>query len=323
MHICEKKGIHINMLAKIFRRIAWWGLLFALSAYSAFFAVPALLGKNAKAETSPIVISVWHVDTFEGGKGSRANFLKKVASRFEKTQNNVTVLVSAMTKAGVEAAFAESRFPDALSYGVGVSVNAEECVCWCEGRYALYSLTNDFQAASKDNTVLSVGGDNFSIAAAFWCGLSGELVAKDATTAYVEFLGGKYAYLLGTQRDASRLETRGVSAYCQPIAEFSDLQQYLSVFDGENKKMANAFVGYLLQEESQKLLTEIGMFSPIYDIYPSDGGSRKTLETVKPTYTLSPFLGQSGRSELQTLLQKGDREVLKKFWKVRSNTFKL
>lgn len=319
----EKKGIHINMLAKIFRRVAWWLLLAAVLAYSTLFALPALLGKNEKLKTSPVVLSVWHVDTFEGGKGSRANFLKKIANRFEKTQTNVTTLVSAMTKTGVETAFAEGRFPDVLSYGVGVSVNAEECVCWCEGRYALYSLTENFQSVSTENTVVSVGGNNFPLAAAFWGGLTGELTAKDATTAYVEFLGGKYAYLLGTQRDASRLETRGVSAYCQPIDGFSDLQQYVSVFGGENKKTANAFVAYLLQEESQKLLTEIGMFSPLYDVYPSDGGLRKTLEAVKPTYTLSPFLGERGRSELQTLLHRGDGEVLKKFWKVRSNTFKL
>lgn len=327
MHKRGRKGINIIMFKKVFRQIAWWVALIATFAYTLAFALPSLLGGSEGKDTPRAVLSVWHVDTFEGGKGSRASFLKKVAQNYERQTEGVTVLVQAMTKTGVEAAFAEGRAPDLLSYGIGVSVNASEAHCWCEGRYALYSLSEDFNAVSAENTVLSSGGENLPAVAAALAGLSGELTVKSSTTAYVEFLNGKYAYLLGTQRDASRFEVRGVSVYCLPLKGFSDLRQYVSVVKTENKKLANAFIGYLLAEESQKLLTGIGMFSALYDVYSSDDGMRKMLEDTKPTYTLSPFIGGKAREEAGRCaveaLRVGNAEVLKKFLKVRSNTFKL
>ena len=82
----------------------------------------------------------------------------------------------------------------------------------------------------------------------------------------VEFVSGKEKYFLGTQRDIIRLNNRGFEYIAQPLKNFNDLYQYASVTaTDENKRVyACAFLDYLLTENVQKRLTEIGMFSDFY-----------------------------------------------------------
>ena len=49
---------------------------------SAFYAYPSLRNKRETNSENPIAVRLWHVDSFEGGKGSRSAFLKRRAAEF-------------------------------------------------------------------------------------------------------------------------------------------------------------------------------------------------------------------------------------------------
>ena len=58
--------------------------------FAALVLAIVLYPREAQTESAqPVVVSVWNVDTFEGGRGSRTSFLKRVAQRAESEQENV------------------------------------------------------------------------------------------------------------------------------------------------------------------------------------------------------------------------------------------
>jgi len=75
------------------------------------------------------VITLWQIDCFEGGKGSRANWLKSIVSGFEKKHNGVFVNVEALS---VETANklinSGQKKPDIISWGTGVNLNEQQLI---------------------------------------------------------------------------------------------------------------------------------------------------------------------------------------------------
>ena len=231
-------------------------------------------GKEVQADTPKRVITVWNVDTFEGGKGSRTSFLKKIARRTEKKRGGVYYLISSYTKEGAEAALSQGVTPDILSFGVGLSDFAEKslpiplsfaggetdggCLAypWCRGKYYLFSLTDNFEEAGE--TAIGCGGSNLSVVSAAFEGIQG--TEMEALAAYTGFLGEKYRYLLGTQRDECRFLSRGVQVYKRELSEYCDLYQYFSVLSSELRDDCFALLDELLSQEAQEELSEIGMY---------------------------------------------------------------
>lgn len=310
----------------------------ALCALSVLWAIPALRRGGAE-ESQTGVVRLWNVDTFEGGKGSRTAFLNRIAAVYEKNNPGIFVMVSSYTAEGAAAAFAEGNYPDMLSFGPGFSAAAEKCLCiegfsfsggtvagecravpWCRGGYALFSLEDGFDDVGAGNTVVSSGGSNLPLVAAALLPL-GDAASEESTSAYVRFLGGKYKYLLGTQRDVCRFAARGVNVYCRPLGEFSDLYQYIAVLaEGEaEREICGEYIRTLLGEDSQKRLTEIGMFSPFFDIYGADDPIADEMERITARYTLGAFTSAEGLREAnaaaKSALGGGSAEVLKNFLK--------
>ncbi len=249
-------------------------LAFALAAAS-FLAVCLIPAEKGEDEAEKRVIRVWNVDTFEGGKGSRTAFLKAAARRAEKGREGVYYLVSSYTAEGAEEAFRAGDAPDAISFGIGLSVFAERSLPlphsfsggeiggetraypWCRGGYFLFSPDEDFEREGR--TAISSGGSNLPEVAASLSGISGE--ALPALSAYTAFLGGKFRYLLGTQRDLCRFRARGVSVCARPLSAYCDLYQYYSVLSAERREDCLALLEELLSERTQAELEEIGMYS--------------------------------------------------------------
>ena len=250
-----------------FGRMFWRGLPFLLLLAAA--AIVFLPQKSEKAEAR-IVVRVWNIDTFEGGKGSRTAFLKSVA---RELKGEAFYLVTSYTLEGALSAFAEGDAPDVLSFGVGLSEFAERLLPlpysfaggelggktlaypWCMGGYYLFSLTG-FEGEGR--TALSVGGENLPAVAARLEGIWGE--ETESVAAYTGFLSGKYRYLLGTQRDVCRFQARGVSVQARPLTKYCDLYQYIGILSSEKRDASLAFVEALLSPEVQGRLSQIGMF---------------------------------------------------------------
>ena len=248
-------------------RMFWRGLPFLLLLAAA--AIVFLPQKSEKAEAR-IVVRVWNIDTFEGGKGSRTAFLKNVA---RELKGEAYYLVTSYTLEGALTAFAEGEAPDVLSFGVGLSEFAERLLPlpysfaggelggktlaypWCMGGYYLFSLT-DFEGDGR--TALSVGGENLPAVAARLEGIAGE--ETESVAAYTGFLSGKYRYLLGTQRDVCRFQARGAIVQARPLTKYCDLYQYIGILSSEKRDASLAFVEALLSPEVQGRLSQIGMF---------------------------------------------------------------
>ena len=249
----------------------------ALPFITVFVIVAAVIfypKEHEKENAEKRIVRIWNVDTFEGGKGSRTAFLRNVARRVEKEREGVYFLISSYTAEGAEAAFSKGEAPDMLSFGVGLSTFAEKSLPlpysfaggdlegktlaypWCRGGYSLFSLDERFDQEGR--VAISVGGSNLPEVAARYAKIFGEEV--ESTAAYVGFLSGKYRYLLGTQRDICRFQTRGASVYEKKLSAYNDLYQYLSLLSNENREDCLAFFEVLLSKKVQSSLFEIGMF---------------------------------------------------------------
>lgn len=207
--------------------------------------------KSGKSEVN-ISLTLWQIDGFEGGKGSRTGYLQQTASDFSK-KLHCHITVTSLTAEAARENLSAGNVPDMISYAAGAYgfekyfTGEKPYEVWCRGGYCLLTIDGDFSDATHKNTVVNSGKDNFSSIAALFCGLQGAAVAEP-TSAYVSLIGGKYKYLLGTQRDIYRLKTRGESFRIKPVTEFNDLYQNISVTakTAENRGAAEYFIQFLL-----------------------------------------------------------------------------
>lgn len=274
-----------------------FSLIFALAFYPDTH-------KEGKSEEKKRVVRVWNVDTFEGGKGSRTNFLKRAAAKAEKINDEVYYLITSYTVEGANRAFVTGQRPDVLSFGIGASYperalplpysfagGEAEGGCyaypWCRGEYYLFSMADNFE--EEGTVAISSGGENLVEVAAALNGISGERV--DSLSAYVAFLGGQYRYLLGTQRDKCRFVSRGVTVYEKPLTEFCDLYQYISVLSSEKREDCLALVHMLLSDEVQNTLDSIGML-PV-----KSGGTVRTVSAFSDGDSLDAMRSAASGSE--------------------------
>ena len=280
--------------------------LLLLAAFAAALLIPVCSRKPATA-SSERVLTIWNVDTFEGGRGSRTAFLQRAARLAEG--DGVFFRVLSYTAEGAEEAMRRGTYPHLISFGIGIEIDPARCIPmwkrfagsslalpWCRGGYALFCMEDDFERAG--GTVISVGGRNLSCAAAYFSDVDG--VEEDSLSAYLDFLGGKYRYLLGTQRDVNRFASRGVQVYMRPLPAYCDLYQYIAVLSAEEKDVCMRFVDVLLSDEVQGAVSEIGML-------PADGAEGLTADIFSPCEDLE---------EAARALRSGDvQKIPEKFFK--------
>ncbi len=282
-------------------------------------AVPciAFTKNNSRAASSgeEIVLRIWQIDSFEGGRGSRADFLQSVGNRYQEKVGSY-VAVTSISADAARVNLTNGNIPDAISYGAGI-YGIESYISsyktWCRGGYCFLSVdaSADFSDVSSDNTVINEGKDNLAQAAALFCGV-GDAKTEKSTRAYVSLINGEYKYLLGTQRDIFRLKTRGVSFAVKPITEFNDLYQNISVTaSGERARLANGFIEYLLSSTDE--LNKIGMINlnatGLYD------DEMRQLEGLSFEYKLNYPVSSNAKNEIEKVVVAGDINKLKSLLK--------
>jgi hypothetical protein len=288
------------------------------------------------------VLSLWHIDTFEGGKGSRKAYLLKVARDYEKTFNGVLIMVVSHTPESVIKAYEQGENPDMISFGLGVKVNAPSQLSkkyissggvinnkvyanvWCRGGYLLISKKDekvDLQSKQIQTLVVSSTTYNQPLTALALQGYTANnIMSFDPLDAYVEFLSKKGSVLLGTQRDVIRLENRGVECDTIELSEFNDLYQYISVTSKQQEKIdySKKFIDLLMSEKHQKNLSSIGMFSDFYKVSYQNEHMIK-IQNKKASLTFSGFTDANTLLNLKDIslkAVKGDEESLKKLKKM-------
>ena len=260
------------------------------------------------------IIRLWHIDTFEGGKGSRAEFLSKRALEYENKNSGQLILVSNHTIESAKTAFKKGEYPDLISYGVGFEdialisyplnnlnfkggniLGESYAYPWCYGSYAIFSFKSEIDLDNLSGKAVfnSSGG----ITAAALQNIKLDYDVKEPIDAYVDFINGKYDYLIGTQRDICRFQSRNLNIYMQPLNYYSDLYQYISLLTKDTVKSAIAkkFINYLLSSNSQKKLTALSMMSADNKIY-TDNENMRLLENANITSTISAFIEKTSLS---------------------------
>ena len=274
-----------------------------------------LLVKGESKEEKPktTILTVWHIDGFEGGKGSRYTFLREVATEFSKKNKGVYTLVSSYTMQGANELLINGKTPDLISYG-GVGLNLQNLAkeinfSGIDGgtvgnkRYAVSYLKGGYFAIKKgdgkDKVIISKGENISTEIATLFSGVKGEkYLIFSPLDAYATFLTSKSATLIGTQRDIERLLSRGESFTAQPIKDYNDLYQYLSLTTKkpENEYLAKKFFEYVLSESVQKKVVNLKMLSVNQTGLYSDNEYLSNLEKTKMKYTFSPFSAKQNLS---------------------------
>ena len=252
------------------------------------------------------VLSLWCLDGFEGGTGSRADFLARAARKFEAKYPGVFIQVSAVTAYEAEDRRNRGLCPDIFVYSYGYDLLFSE-------RYLAYTgavTTLDAFHVSEDAVPIWAGGyftfrksDSEPLVAGYALGNDPFLAAVLAGTEGVTAAEGgqKSAYeafvfsgrnLLGTQRDVVRVQKDSESCEIEALTAYTDLIQFASVLpvSADRAEYAMKFLEYLTSDDVQARLTEIGMLSTtglrLYD------GARGELEAAYPDIRV-PSLGRT------------------------------
>ena len=265
---------------------------------------------SASAVDETSVLTVWQVDSFEGGKGSRADFLQNVGNELSKKENCYINVVSLSAEAA-RLNLSNGNIPDIISYGAGmcgVEGYITDYTVWCRGGYCLFCLDAncDFSDLKAENTVINKGKDNYATIAALFCGIQ-DAKFESSTSAYVKLINGEYKYLLGTQRDIFRLKTRNAAFSLKPLTEFNDLYQIISkTTHCQNNGVAQKYIDCLLSKSSE--INKIGMFSDGAKLYEDE---MSACENIKFDYQILYPINEAMKSSLESGILQGDINMLK------------
>lgn len=229
------------------------------------------------------ILSVWHVDTFQGGSNSRKQFLSNISKDFEKENKGVIVSVNDRKIENIEDDFNRGVFPDLISFGngllveptVNIKLNDSFFTCtengklksvpWCCGNYFLIKNV-DFNYKKRDINSLVVSKSAYNQPLLCFNEIDKTFMkidVKESDKAFVSFYYGEYEYLLGTQRDIVKLENLNKKYEYECISSFNDLFQYLSITSRQKDKQiySQKFIEYLLSDKVQKKLSKLNLFS--------------------------------------------------------------
>lgn len=256
------------------------------------------------------VINVWQTDCFEGGTGSRTNWLKSITGAFERKHNGVYINVESVTpEIAANLISSGQKKPDIISFGCGTGIKEKDLapitadltslhesvkdVCfisavpWCMGAYVMIGNgekeiwgTDGKTVTNKkgEKKIYSVGvaeRENYSAVSALesFCNsdFSGELsLIKGSGQEMFEMYNysQKVNRYLGTQRDlyrklSAQKRDKARDGSITYIDTYSDLFQFIGVLNQDNEKknsVMQEFIEYLLSDEVQSGIGEIGMF---------------------------------------------------------------
>ena len=148
---CMKKNKKrkVKFIFAVFSKMAIISLLVGIMIIAPTFGVvyhsrkklmeEKMFGKKAEFQG---VITLWNVDTFEGGTSSRSAFLESVAVNFEKQNKGAFIKVESLTINEMLANIKMGKLPNLFSFGTGIAGYLEK---------DMKTLSNDFSSKVKPN----------------------------------------------------------------------------------------------------------------------------------------------------------------------------
>lgn len=267
---------------------------------------PFLIKKSdVKPSENKVILTVWQIDSFEGGTGSRTAFIKDVATTFCKQNSGVYILVSSFTVESANEHLLNGIVPDVISCGAcglnlgglakelggdlwGGSVgNKTYAVAFLRGGY--FSIE---KGGGSKEIIISKGKYNHPYVACLCSNIRGEsYVEKEPQEAFSYFVRSSKATMIGTQRDIVRLKNYGEEFTATPLPEYSDLIQYLSLTSRSElgEHYGRRFIEYLLSDIVQQKITKLKMLSPTIELDYVADKELTEYQKLKINYVASPF----------------------------------
>ena len=307
-------------------KIPWKAARFVLLAVILLLTPLVAAEKTRKESSFPVkteeyekVLTLWNIDTFEGGTGARSDFLNSRAIEFG--EKGVLIMVISHTPESAETALSGGATPAMISFGTGLDFIAPRVKSllnkkfppaeingktyaypWCKGGYFLLRKSGDNRPINK--LIVSDGKRNLALGAAYFLNENyDEIILKEPLDAYADFVSaGDGTALIGTQRDIKRLITRGLNYTATPLEEFNDLYQYIAVTADDEAacSVARKFIDYLLTEKSQEKLSAYGMMPVIGGVSVCE--SLSAYDSAKIAASVSAFTSQNSLENLKSAL---------------------
>ena len=219
-----------------------------ISPFSLFGKIDSLnynINKEYKFDFSG-VLTLWNVDTFEGGTKSRAGFLENRALEFEKQNKGVYINIQNLSPQELELNLNSGKKPNMITFGIGVGEkifdnlinfsssfgvrddliqsakqnNELKAIPIMLGGYTLISnkelisgknILESLKTSKNPNLIFSSKDYNNPLLALFVNDLmleKQEVLNLDSFDAYDKFINQKFCAMLGTQRDFYRCKNR-------------------------------------------------------------------------------------------------------------------
>ena len=273
------------------------------------------------------VLTLWNIDTFEGGCSSKTSFLEDVSLKFEKQNKGAYIKVENLGIDEFLQRLKDNKMPDMFSFGLGAqkylqdkmislpnkvltNVKSNFLSCGIDGEnikavpwsYSLYTLISSltriekagktynnnlkelvldlsYDKKYKKNTKhiysLTFGGNEFANALNIFNREFDKNVINEVNLrnidinynkntfyeAYVNFVNYQSSVLLGMENRC--FLGKETDAIYEPLLSFTDLVNYISVLtkDSNKQNVCLDFVDFLLSENIQKEIKNIGLFS--------------------------------------------------------------
>ena len=297
-----------------FFKILLSAILIAFVCIAPFTLLPNLLKEQAEVNRGESyeyqgILELWHIETFEGGSASRANFLEREAINFEKTHKGTYIVIQTMSLEQFELNIKAQKYPNMISFGIGVGDSFIEKLLELDNEGVRSDLANAGKFGSKQLAVPYILGGYALISngnGKTGVGLKGTTnplkaleqnkmqIATlyndynlDSYDAYDKFLKGNFETLLGTQRDVYRCYSRQQKGLLNDatytfLEGYTDLVQYLSVFKGKDieQKLCKEFVSQMISINVQSKLKDYNLFSTIKDLTLYSDGLYRDFESV-------------------------------------------
>lgn len=281
----QKKGLYMK-ISKLFNwRILIIGVLIAF----VIFATPFVLSYSyhVARQTRDInqrLLTLWHIETFEGGSVSRSGYLETRTIAFEKVNKGTLFFVQVLSIEQAKNKLLTGDMPDIVSFGQGA------------GNLFVPYITQSIDSQRVKNSLQECGNINGECKAIpYMIGgyvkisrkevipskskvcpseldIESNILDKTPYELYVSFIKGKTDAIIGTQRDLVRVNNRinrGNMNNCnfEYLTHYTDLIQYFAITSNSksNIDVCNEFIQFMLSEESQSLLNNIGMY-PVTEI---------------------------------------------------------
>lgn len=291
-------------------------------------------------------LKLWHIDSFEGGSGNRAEYLNRIAVKYHAKNSSCFVVVQTLSECEAINAINAGILPDLISFSHHIANNfcdklqkldiksparaeiqkfaqkdgKNYAIPWVMSGYCLignsavdgrvlaqlsadtaYSFGKEYGKGAKfaytaglKNSYAQVAMLENSTARANLKTCDPQMFDKTSFEAYSGFIDGNSAVLLGSARDFYRVQNReklGAMQECTyvPLQKFSDLIQYVGILNPQQSAQSENFISFLLNDENQRALANIGLFSTTnLEIYTDSEYVRfeKVLQTITKSISI-------------------------------------